>query len=156
MKSQTAPRKFTGWHMTAILVAFFGVVIVVNFTMASFAIGTFGGTVVDNSYVASQKYNGWLADAAKQDALGWRSKVSLSPERLVQVSVEKDGKALEGVRATGTAEHPLGKAPSISLDFIGAGDGLLNSQTRLPAGRWNVILSLRSGADTYKLVETVQ
>ena len=53
-------RPFTGYHMTAILVAFFGVVIVVNFVMARYAVATFGGTVVDNSYVASQEFNGWL------------------------------------------------------------------------------------------------
>ena len=48
-------RKFTGWHMTAILVGFFAIVISVNLFMARAAIGSFGGVVVDNSYVASQR-----------------------------------------------------------------------------------------------------
>jgi len=52
--------RFTGWHMTFILVSFFAVVIAVNLTMAHFASSTFGGLVVENSYVASQKYDGWL------------------------------------------------------------------------------------------------
>ena len=39
-------KRFNGWHMTAILVAFFGVIVVVNFTMASYATRTFGGTVI--------------------------------------------------------------------------------------------------------------
>ena len=59
-------RRFTGWHMTTILVAFFAVVITVNIVMARFALSTFGGTVVENSYVASQHYNEWLARAAAQ------------------------------------------------------------------------------------------
>ena len=63
-------RKFTGWHMTGILVAFFGVVVSVNVFMAQAAISTFDGTVVDNSYVASQKFNGWLDKAEAQKALG--------------------------------------------------------------------------------------
>ena len=42
-------RRFTGWHMTTILVAFFAVVITVNIVMARFALSTFGGTVVENS-----------------------------------------------------------------------------------------------------------
>ena len=42
------------------------------------AIGTFGGTVVDNSYVASQNYNRWLADADEQEALGWKTKAALT------------------------------------------------------------------------------
>ena len=60
--------RFTGRHMAAIMLAFFGVVIAINFTMATLAETTFGGTVVDNSYVASQSFNAWLR-AGRQ--LGW-------------------------------------------------------------------------------------
>ncbi|HMP45265.1 MAG TPA: FixH family protein, partial [Sphingopyxis sp.] len=48
MTRQRARRSFTGWHMTAILVGFFGVVMAVNFTMARLAMSTFGGKVVEN------------------------------------------------------------------------------------------------------------
>ena len=64
-------KRITGWHAAAGLVAFFGLVIAVNLTMAVYATTTFGGVVVDNSYVASQKYNGWLKAAERQRALGW-------------------------------------------------------------------------------------
>ncbi|MEH6702567.1 FixH family protein, partial [Parasphingorhabdus sp.] len=50
-------KKFTGYHAAAMIVSFFAVVVVVNLVMAQFALSTFSGTVVDNSYVASQKYN---------------------------------------------------------------------------------------------------
>ena len=53
--------RLTGRHVAAIFIGFFAIVIAVNMLMASYAIGGFGGTVVDNSYVASQKFNGWLA-----------------------------------------------------------------------------------------------
>jgi nitrogen fixation protein FixH len=76
-------RKFTGWHMTGILVAFFGVVVSVNVFMAQAAISTFGGTVVDNSYVASQKFNGWLDKAEAQKALGWTVSARLNGSRHV-------------------------------------------------------------------------
>ena len=56
---------FTGRHITMILVAFFGVVIAVNLVMAHYASSTFGGVVVENSYVASQEYNQWLHEAAQ-------------------------------------------------------------------------------------------
>ena len=81
-------RKFTGWHMTGILVAFFGVVVSVNVFMARAAISTFGGTVVDNSYVASQKFNGWLDKAEAQKALGWTVSARLNANRLVLVTAE--------------------------------------------------------------------
>ena len=42
-------RRFTGYHMTAILLAFFGIVVAVNLVMATLATRTFGGVVVENS-----------------------------------------------------------------------------------------------------------
>ena len=81
------PKAFTGWHMTAILVAFFGVVMAVNFTMARFAMSTFGGKVVENSYVASQHYNQWLERAAAQDRLGWDTALTLDADRHVLLDV---------------------------------------------------------------------
>ena len=41
--------RFTGYHMLAIMVAFFGVVIAVNLTMATFASRSWTGLVVENS-----------------------------------------------------------------------------------------------------------
>ena len=54
-------KKFTGKHMATILVLGFGVVVAVNFTMASLATNGFSGVVVENSYVASQAGRGGAA-----------------------------------------------------------------------------------------------
>src|SRR5690606_16942867 len=71
-------KTFTGRHMTLILVAFFGVVIAVNLVMATLASRTFGGLVVQNSYVESQKFNSYLEAARQDEALGW----TLTTQRL--------------------------------------------------------------------------
>ena len=64
----------TGKRMTGIFVLFFGVVIAVNVVMACYASSTFGGIVVENSYVASQDFNRWLDEAAAEKALAiWQS-----------------------------------------------------------------------------------
>jgi nitrogen fixation protein FixH len=141
-------RRFTGWHMTAILLAFFGVIVAVNFTMATFATRTFGGVVVENSYVASQKYNGWLKAAREQEALGWRATASLGADRRVTVEV-----SLPGAIVTGYAEHPLGRAPDVPLKFMGIES--FRSQNPLPAGRWTVHLLVRRGAEQARLSETL-
>jgi nitrogen fixation protein FixH len=149
-------RRFTGWHMASILIAFFGIVIAVNLVMARFAIGTFGGTVVDNSYVASQNYNRWLADAEKQSRLGWSTKLSLDGSRRVLVEATSKGQPITGLTVSGTATHPLGRAPAIPLRFsVLAGGGYLARQS-LPIGRWKVALVLKRDADTLKLFEPVQ
>ena len=75
-------KEFTGRHMAAILVAGFGVVIAVNLMMARFAVSTFGGVVVENSYVASQEFNTWLERAAQSRAIGWEPHASEGPATL--------------------------------------------------------------------------
>jgi nitrogen fixation protein FixH len=103
-------RKFTGWHMTAILVGFFAIVISVNLFMARAAIGSFGGVVVDNSYVASQRFNQWLDKAEAQKALGWTVEAGLTADRHVRVAADRDGTALSGAQVTALVRHPLGRA----------------------------------------------
>lgn len=141
MRSST-PRRFTGWHMTGILVAFFAVVIAANMLMATLAVRSFGGVVVDNSYVASQKFNGWLKAARAQEAQGWRVTIAIDAQRRVQVSLaDAAGTPLTGVVVTATAAHPLGRAPDIALSFREASPGRYSSERALPAGRWRLSLT---------------
>lgn len=149
-------RRFTGYHMTAILVGFFAIVIAVNLLMANYAISTFGGTVVDNSYVASQDFNHWLKAARAQDALGWSATMSLDGQRHPELRAKGSKPTLAGITATGVAEHPLGRAPDIALTFAADSRGVLRAAQTLPAGRWNVRVALADGGDTVRLLDNLQ
>lgn len=132
-------RRFTGYHMATILVAFFAVVIAVNVVMARYAIGTFGGTVVENSYVASQKFNGWLKEAQKEKALGWSlSDPKREQDRLILHVEDATGASLAGAAVAMRAEHPLGQAPERDLRFLEIAPGKYRSMEPLPAGRWKL------------------
>lgn len=141
-------RRFTGWHMATILVCFFGVVIAVNVVMARFAVGTFGGTVVDNSYIASQRYNQWLQLARAQDALGWRAQAALDAERHVLVRLS-DGGAADAVQVRAT--HVLGQAGAQDLDFVAVGAGRYRSVRPLAPGRWHIRAHVRRGGDVVRV-----
>ena len=143
-------RRITGRHATVALVAFFGVIVAVNLVMASFATSTFGGVVVENSYVASQKYNDWLAAADRQKELGWKISPGVDEKRRVTIDV-----AVEGAEVRGYARHPLGREPDVPLTFV-AQDGGFRSAELLPAGRWNVHLLVKRGNDEARLIETLQ
>ena len=140
-------RKFTGWHMTAILVTFFGIVAAVNFTMASMASGTFGGVVVQNSYVASQEFNGWLAQAEASEALGWQVAASRRDDGRVALDVTH---APAGIAARAEARHPLGNQPDQMLEFSAIGDGHFLSDQPLPDGRWTLRLQLAGNGETWR------
>lgn len=137
--------RFTGWHMAAILIAFFAVVVTVNLTMATLATRTFGGKVVENSYVASQQYNRWLTAARRQEKLGWALDPRLDGQRHVVLAAPR------GARISGFARHPLGREADLALSF---GDGGRSLQP-LPSGRWAVHLLVRRGADEARLIETL-
>lgn len=148
-------KKFTGLHMLTVMILFFGTVIAVNVVMARYALTTFGGTVVDNSYVASQEYNGWLAKARAQKALGWKTEFVVDSDRRVEV-ISRDAKApIVGASVSGVARHPLGRLPDVGLSFVSSGEGRYRTLQALPAGRWSVHLTIRRGGDEARLIETL-
>lgn len=148
-------RRFTGWHLLAMLVAMFGTVIAVNVTMATFASTTFGGTVVDNSYVASQRFNGWLAAAREQDALGWAVRVQVGGDRRPVAALSGPG-VDDGIVVSAVAVHPLGREPERTMRFTRVGAGSFRADAPLPAGRWQLRIDVRRGGTVARFERDVR
>lgn len=144
---------FTGWHFTGIMIAFFGVVVGVNLIMAKAASATFGGVVVENSYVASQNFNEWLAEARTEKALGWSAKAERLTDGRVAVTVTG---APDDAGLTAVARHPLGRAPDRALAFDRAADGRFVSRQILPAGRWRVRFEAVAGSARWRTEQDVR
>ena len=141
-------KAFTGRKMALVLVAFFGVVMAVNFTMARFAIGNFGGTVVDNSYVAGQRHDDWAQAQAAQDALGWDAQARWRADGRVEVRITgPDADRLEG-----RAEHRLRKSEDVALAFVPLGDNLFLSEEPVGEGRWSIRVSATGPAGTARFL----
>lgn len=147
------PRKFTGKHMTLILVTFFGIVIGVNFLMANLAVSTFGGVVVENSYVASQEFNDWLSQARADKALGWKSVVKRDGETVRVTLADSHGAAIAAAKVTGVAEHPLGLRSDENLAFHETSPGTYVAP--LVQGRWRVKLTVVADGSTWREVGEV-
>ena len=82
-------RRFTGWHFLFIMCGAFGAIIAANLTLAYFALGSFPGLEVMNTYVASQQFD---TKRRAQEALGWTSTVSYNDQT---ISVSLNGQ--EGI-----------------------------------------------------------
>ena len=145
--SASTKGQLTGRKVTAIFVAFFGVVMTVNFTMAHFASSTFGGVVVENSYVASQHYNKWLGAAATQDKLGWSATAARLPDDHVGL---RFAGAPDGLTVTAVARHPLGHAPDLALVFVRQADGAYVSTKAVTPGRWMLRIAAQQDANTWR------
>ncbi|MFD2579774.1 FixH family protein [Novosphingobium colocasiae] len=105
--------RFTGRHMATILVLGFGVVIGINFLMAHYAVSTFGGVVVENSYVASQDFNRWLDEAAKEKGAGLES-AGDAPVRWQALRPHRTGPV--GGNAVGRRLAPAGRRGRYGAD----------------------------------------
>ncbi|MCX8476993.1 MAG: FixH family protein [Sphingomonas sp.] len=149
-------RPFTGRHMAAILIGFFGIVIAVNFVMATNAVRTFGGAVVDNSYVASQRFNAWLAEAHAQDAQGWKAEARGTSDGALLVALRDADGPIKRAAVTVEAEHPLGRLPGRSFALTALGDGRYAAPHALPAGRWRIRIDARAAGRDARFVEDVR
>lgn len=145
-------KRFTGWHMTAIFVGGFGIVVAVNILMATLAVGSFGGVVVENSYVASQNFNRWLDEAERENELGWGATVGRSGDGHLLVSTTGTP---AGTQAAVELRHPLGKEDVVDLQLSSDGKGGFTSTVPLPEGRWLVRLTLSNGGDELRLERPV-
>lgn len=98
--SAQEPREFTGRHMLAIMLAFFGVIIGVNVLMATLANTSWTGLVVENTYVASQEFNEKARAGRAQAALGWKSELTIAGGEVRYRLADAAGKAvaLHGVK----------------------------------------------------------
>ncbi len=149
-------KEFTGRHMAILMVSFFGIVIAVNLVMATFAVRTFGGTVVDNSYVASQRFNSWLEVAREQADLQWTVETLRDPTgHLVSRIRAFDGQPLSDAVVEVKASHPLGRAPERLLVLQDQGEGYYRSSEPLADGRWIIRLQVRRGGQEARYLTEV-
>jgi len=134
----------TGAHALAIVVAFFGVVIAVNVTMAALATGTFPGLIVENSYVASQNYNTWLKEARAQDERGWSADLDARDGDLKVSLTDRSGSPITGIDLSAI----VGRASTDLQDRVvslAVEDGVWRAPGTLTPGLWMVELKARSG-----------
>lgn len=137
--SQKPP--FTGRHMFAILFVGFGIVAAVNFYMASLATGGFHGIVVENSYVASQKFNDWLDEAEEMRALGWQVEAGRDEAGHVVLATSE---VPEGATITAELRRPLGEHEFADLTFVSTGAGEYRSAASVADGRWTMRLFIEA------------
>jgi len=141
-----AAKPLTGTKVFLMLVAFFGVVIGVNFTMMKLAIATLPGTDVDSPYAAGLTYDREISAAQDQAARKW--KVSAHIERradgnaVLQVEArDAVGQPLTGLRFGGRLERPTDKRADLAVELAEAGTGIYRGNAASVApGQWDLVI----------------
>jgi nitrogen fixation protein FixH len=146
MSTRISERRLTGRKVLAMLIAFFGIVIGVNVTMAKLAIKTLPGTDVDSAYTASLGYEKEILAARDQSARNW--KVDAHIERLaggaalLQVEArDRDGRPVTGLKFQGRFERPTDKRADLAIALAEVGIGIYRGRLDAVApGHWDLVL----------------
>ena len=132
--------EITGRHVFIGFAIAFGIIISVNLTLAFNAVKTFPGLKVDNSYVASQKFEDMRQE---QNDLGWTVHSEIFDGLLVVKFTDKDG-ALSPRIELARIGRPTHVKEDIVLDLTREGDHYV-AAVDLARGQW--ILDLKARAE---------
>ncbi len=156
--SSPAPqgREFTGWHMLAIMIAFFGVIIIVNVIMATSAIRSWSGLVVQNSYVASQEFNEKSQLGKEHAALNWKQNLDYKDGIVSYSLTDANGAPVKALGATAVFRRPVNEKEDQILNLMPAGNNVLTAEAALKDGNWVVEINTYAGLDLpYRQVNRV-
>lgn len=116
-------------------------VVVVNGVLVWASVSTFTGVTVPRSYERGRGYDQVLAEAARQDALGWTVELRLDDGLLRVTARDREGRPLVG-RLEGVLLRPLERL-EIPLQLRATGVGLWQAEFHPPRpGQWEARLTL--------------
>ncbi|MCR6499750.1 FixH family protein [Shinella sp. CPCC 101442] len=134
---------FTGWHMLGIMVLFFGTIITVNLIMAWNASNSWSGLVVQNTYVASQQFNGKVAEAKAFAASGIEGNLTIEAGRVTYRVVDAKGEPVIANDIIATFKRPVDEREDFTLALESEGLGLFVAERDITAGQWIVDISTK-------------
>lgn len=138
--------EFTGKRAALVICGGFAIVIAVNITLAVLAGRSHPGMVVENSYVASQNFNDWLAAGRKQRAMGWTVTASSVDGQMLVEARDAEGRPIAGLSGEALVTHPLGAEPGRRLTLQDVGDGKYTAGP-ISRGQWIAEIRLHRGED---------
>ena len=135
-----------------LFVAGFAVVVTVNATMITFAVGSFSGLYTAKPRERGLHYNDVVAEQKSRDALGWRIDTTWRTEtgRLEVAVFDAVGQPLGGTRIFAELVRPVEKRTPVSVTLATVGDGRFAGYVALPVrGNWDLDVVIERGGDRF-------
>lgn len=127
-------RELKGWHVLAITVSAFAIIIAVNLLLAFNAVRSFPGLEVPNSYIASQEFD---RDRAAQQSLGWAARAEYRDGEVRVEIIDPHGQHPIITSFSATIGRPTHKRDDLTPDFA-LDRGVFHAPVDLVAGVWDV------------------
>ena len=147
-------KTLTGRGVIFWLLAFFGVIFVVNAVFIGVAVKTFTGEDADNSYLQGVEYNRTLALRAEQEKLGWNATIEADrlPTGKVHIGVrlkQANGAPETAVALVGTLHHPSDETRDQKLRLAQVAPGeYVADVSNVRTGAWDVIVTTNAQTAT--------
>ncbi len=152
-KTSARSRELTGRMVLVYLLAFFGVVFVVNGIMVHMATSTFAGLATESSYKAGLAFKAEEDAAQAQDARHWHVAGHIARGTNGEVSlridvVNRDGAApARRLAAQARLVHPTDARFDREIALAQTGAGRFAGTADAQAGQWDLVLELRNGSE---------
>jgi len=145
-RPQTSGFRLNGHHVLWMLIAFFGIVFLVNGVFLARALSTYTGVVSVEPYRKGLAYNERIEAAERQFTLGWSADVRFaSPDALEAKISDRDGRPVTGLSITGRIGRPSTASADLDVRLTEEGPGRYVARTTgLQAGTWLVTLAAHS------------
>jgi nitrogen fixation protein FixH len=150
-----------GRHVLIGLVAFFGLIFLVNGIFLYYAVTTFGGGDTSNPYRKGLHYNDTLAEDARDAERGWRAELAYDAKagRLALSLRDKSGGPVAGLHLAATVGRATTDREDRAATFREIEGGNFVAELTLAPGQWVVQLYSnelsREGDPTYRLKQRV-
>lgn len=132
-------RRLTGWHVLAIIVGFFLVVIAADTLFAILAYRSAPGETAKDPYEAGLAYQRTLDQKAREAALGWTARVVQQASGDVDlILVDRAGTPLSGLKVTGRLTRPATELGARDVTFIAATPGRYRLASSSSNGAWDL------------------
>jgi len=142
-RRNAARTSLSGRSVLAILAAFFGVIFAANGVLVYSALATFSGSDGEDTFRRGLNYNQTLAEAGRQQLLGWTARLQLSSGGLSVQLLDRDQRPLERRRVSGTLGRPSADRLDRAVELTETSPGrYLAPLDGLPGGAWIASLSV--------------
>ena len=147
----TCRRPWTGRMVLICLIAFFGVVALVNGIMIHAAVTTFSGVETGSAYQAGQEFKYEAAAARAQEERHWlvRADVrSVDGKTLIEIDArDAAGRPLAGLEAITLLQHPTDRRADQTITLSEGTSGHFRGTAAPLSGQWDVLIDLSRGGE---------
>ncbi len=150
-----------GGHVLFALLAFFGITIAVNITMATYAVTTFSGEDVSDPYLKGLAFNKTLAAHSAQERLGWTATIEVRSAAkfatLIEVALQdREARPLNGLTVEVTLRRPTDASLDRTISLASHGDGRYAATVDgIVRGQWDVIARVKGGDTSFEALRRI-